>query len=341
MKTARPAHQENRIDVLANRLQKEGKLAELEPELLKYDPSSLQGTEKESWYHIYGIVAFQAGNRAQAFERLQEGLRQCPDSAVLAFALGQEYEYKAEIQSMLEHFDRAPFPRISAAYTLAKARYAYLWSRNMKGLEYVQPVMDIYFRLKILDSTFLYIRGMPFFEQTWAYMAAFHYLLGDTAGLRTLTDRAERACSDFDFPRLRLKLNAIETRDCSALKERLGADVTEATQNRWPTGYLTLQLRVLEAQSEDNPVAAERVLDSVQFAANDFPWLRDMRLLARCELANRAEDQAREAELQAQFFKKQPLLFEPDNAINFNLLAYQEKLKGRYQKTRRGIAHPS
>lgn len=335
MKKSQPAPQENRIDALANRLQKEGKLADLEPELLKYDPASLQGAEKESWYHIYGIVSFQAGNRAAAFERFQEGLRQCPDSPVLAFALGQEYEYKAQIQTMLEYFDRAKFPRITTAYTLAKARYAYLWNRNMKGLDYVQPVMDAYFRIKILDSTFLYIRGMPFFGQTWAYMAAFHYLLGDTPGLKTLTDRAERACSDFDFPRLRLKLNAIETGDSSALIERLKADVAEAAQNGWPVGYLTLQLRVLEAQAEGDPVAAERRLDSVQFASNDFPWLEDMRLLSRCELANRAGDEAREGELQAQFFKRQPMLFEPDNAINFNLLAYQEKLKKRYQKVRR------
>jgi hypothetical protein len=335
MKKSQPALQENRIDALANRMQKEGELDQLEPELLKYDPASLQGAEKESWYHLYGIVSFQAENHPQAFERFQEGLRQCPDSAVLAFALGQEYEYKAEIQTMLEYFDRAKFPRITAAYTLAKARYAYLWNRNMKGLEYVQPVMDIYFRLKILDSTFLYMRGMPFFEQTWAYMAAFHYLLGDTAGLKTLTDRAERACSDFDFPRLRLKLGAIETGDHFPLKERLTADVAEATQNGWPVGYLTLQLRVLEAQSEDDTVAAERLLDAVEFAENDFPWLDDMRMLAKCELANRAQDEARESELLAEFFKRQPMIFEPDNAINFNLLAYQEKLKGKYQKARR------
>ena len=335
MKKSAPGPRENRIDALANRLQKEGRIDQLENELLTYDPATLAGVEKESWHHSYGIVSFQAENNPQALERFQEGLRQCPDSAVLSFSLGQEYEFQGEIQTMLEYFDRAKFPRITGTYTLAKARYAYLWNHNLKGLEYVQPLMDTYLRLKILDDTFLYIRRMPFFEQAWAYMAAFHYLLGDMAGIKTLTDRAERACSDFDFPRLRLKLNAIETGDYFPLMERLKEDIAEAAQNEWPSGYLNLQLRVLESQSEADPAAAVRLLDSVEFKENDFRWLEDMRILARCELANRVEDEAREAELRAAFFKRQPMLFEPDNAINFNLLTYQEKLKKQYQKARR------
>ena len=332
-KTSQPAQTNNRISELADRLQKEGKVADLEQELLKFDPASLAGVEKESWHHLYGVVSFHAGNRAQAFERFQEGLRQCPDSAVLSFALGQEYEVRADLENMFAHFDRAKFPAITAAYALAEARYAYLWNRNTKGLSYVEPVMAVYFHLKILDGTFLYIRGMPFFDQTWAYMAAFHVLLDDMPGLKTLTDRAEAACSDYDFERLRLKLRGIEIGDYSEFKERLKTSIAEATTNGWPAGCLSLQYHVLEAQSEPDPVAAGRALDAVRFAPNDFPWLEDMRLLAKCELAHRAHQEAREAELRAQFFKRQPLLFEPDNALDFNLLAYQENLKGQYRKS--------
>lgn len=325
----------NRIDALVSNLQTEGRVSALEAELLKFDPATLEGVEKESWHHFYGVAAFQQANRPLAFARFQEGLRQCPESAVLSFAMGQEFEYKGDIENMFAHFDKADFPRISARYALAQARFAYLWNRNRKGLAYVEPLVDVYLRLKILDGTFLHIRGLPFFDETWAYLAAFHYLLGDLAGLKTLTDSAERACSDFDFERLRLKLNGIETGDYSGFKERLQSDVAEAAQNGWPAGYLTLQLRILEAQSEDDPAAAGNILDSLTFAENDFTWLEDMRLLARCELAQRAEDQAREAELLAEFFPRQPLLFEPDNAINFNLLVYQESLKEWYQKTRK------
>ncbi|HEV2350576.1 MAG TPA: hypothetical protein VG028_12100 [Terriglobia bacterium] len=333
MKKPEPTQLENRVDALANKLQKEGRIADLEPELLKFDPASLKGWEKESWHHLYGVAAFEAENRPQAFERFQEGLRQCPESAVLSFAMGQEYEYKADIENMFACFDRAKFPRISPRYALAQARFAYLWNRNSKGLAYAQPLVDVYLQLKILDGTFLHIRGLPFFEETWSYGAAFHYLLGSVANLNELTDRVERACSDFDFERLRLKLHGIETGDYSGLKERLRADVAEAGQNGWPAGYLTLQLRVLESQSEADPVAAENILDSVSFAENDFRWLDDMRLLARCELAHRGEGEAREAGLRAEFCKKQPMLFEPYHVVDFNLLDYQESLKEWYQNS--------
>ena len=61
-----------------------------------------------------------------------------------------------------------------------------------------------------------------------------------------------------------------------------------------------------------------------------------MRLLARCEQANKAGKLDLEADLVVQFFDRQPMLFEPDNAINFNLLRYQEKLKESYQQSREG-----
>jgi hypothetical protein len=332
-KTDQPGQPVNRIDALVKGLQREGRISELEPELLKFDPASLEGMEKESWHHLYGVAAFEKENHSLAFERFQEGLRQCPESAVLSFAIGQEYEYRGDIENMFAHFDRAKFPRISARYALAQARYAYLWNRNRKGLAYVEPLVDVYLQLKILDGTFLHIRGLPLFDETWAYLAAFHYLLGDLAGLKTLTDRAERACSDFDFERLRLKLDGIESGDYSALMVRLQADIKEAAENGRPTGYLTLQLKVLQGQEEDDPAAAGRALHAIEFAENDFAWLVDMRRLAQCELASRAGDAKREQDLQSDFFQRQPMLFEPDHALNFNLLEYQESLKGWYQES--------
>jgi len=77
-----PIPPNNRIDDLANKLQQEGKIDQLETELLKFDPATLEGSEKESWYHLHGIVPFQQGKRDLALQRFQEGLRQCPDSAL-------------------------------------------------------------------------------------------------------------------------------------------------------------------------------------------------------------------------------------------------------------------
>lgn len=329
-----PEKQQNRIDELANRLQREGKIDRLEQELMKFDPANLKGAEKESWFHLHGIVAFQQGNRSLAFDRFKNGLKQCPNSPSLSFSLGQEYEYRADIDNMLAHFDKAKFPNVYAQYALAQARYAYLWNRYDKALSYIEPLVPVYFKLKILDDTFLHIRGIPFFSQTWAYLASFHLLQGHLQELKAITKRAEAECSDFDFGYLNSELKWLETGDASDLKERLQSSISESKKNNWPTGYQSLRYQILMSQLETDPVEAERMLDSVALGQNDFQWLDDMRLLAKCELAYRSGNASWEKDLQIQFLKRQPLLFEPDNAINFNLLKYQETLKGLYQETR-------
>lgn len=329
-----PDKQQNRIDELANRLQREGKINQLEHELMKFSPATLSGVERESWFHLYGIMPFQQGNRSLAFDRFREGLTQCPNSAFLSFSLGQEYEFKADITNMFECFDKAKFPEVSAQYALAEARYAYLWNHYDKALSYIEPLIPIYFALKNLDSTFLHIRGIPPFSQIWAYLAAFHQLSGSLQELKAITARAEAECSDFDFGYLNAEFKRVEIGDISNVKERLKSSIAESKKNNWPTGYQSMQYQILISQLEDDPVEAERMLDSVSLGQNDFPWLDDMRLLAKCELSHRIENTGREKDLQAQFLRRQPLLFEPDNAINFNLLKYQENLKRIYHETR-------
>ncbi|MHC4556360.1 MAG: hypothetical protein ACYS80_03535 [Planctomycetota bacterium] len=334
-KNPAPAPVQNRIDDLANKLQQEGKIDQLEMELLKFDPETLEGAEKESWYHMYGIVPFRQGNRDLAFQRFQDGLKHCPDSASLCFSLGQEYEFRAETDQMFKCFDRAKFPNIPAQYALAQARYAYLWNQYEKTISYVEPLIPVYFELKILDDTFLHIRGIPFFSQTWAYLAALNLLIGDLSELKALTIRAEAECSDFNFAYLEAELKGIESGDFSDLEQMLKSSVTESGKNNWPSGCYSMRLSILKSQTTDSLEEVERILDSVVLHEKDFPWLDDMRLLAKCELAHRAPDPGKEEALQKQFVKRQPLLFEPDNAINFNLLNYQENLKGWYQDNRR------
>lgn len=331
----KPSSSSNRIDELANRLQQAGAIGRLEEELKRFDPETLDGVEKEAWYHLYGIVPFRVGNRALAFERFQEGLRQCPGSGFLRFALGQEYEFRADVHNMFACFDQAKFPSIPAKYALAQARFAYLWSRLDKALSYIEPLIPPYRSLKILDDNFLYMRGLPFFSQTWAYLAAFHQLLGSLASLRKLTKQMQAECSDFDFEDLNVELTALETQDKSDIQARLEVSITKWRENNWPTGYLLMRYEVLKSQTTHDVVEAERGLDSVNLAQNDFPWLDDMRLLAKCELAHRNKDGLREEQLLDDFFRRQPLLFEPDHAVNFSLLKYQEDLKPKYQRLRK------
>jgi len=325
---------DNRIDALANRLQQEGRIDELESELAKFDPTALEGAEKESWYHLRGIEPFRQGNRPLAFERFREGVRQCPDSGWLLFSLGQEHEFMGEIEQMFECFGKAMFPAVPAQCALAEARYAYLWNRTDKGWSYVEPLMPVYFDLKILDTTFLHIRGLPFFEQAWAYLAAFSQLDGDFESLSDLTRRAESKCHDLDFDYLKAELEGVRSGDFSILKEKLRSSIREAESRKLPCGYHAMRLNILLAQETDDAQEAIRILDSVRLADNDFPWVGDMRLLAKCEQAHKRGNGSMETELRTQFLTRQPMLFEPDNAVNFNLLRYQENLKRDFQKTR-------
>lgn len=335
-KSALPDPPENLIDALANRLQQEGHIDRLESELAKFDPHTLEGAEKESWYHLHGIVPFQQGDRPLAFERFQEGVRQCPDAGLLLFSLGQEHEFRGETEQMFECFDQAMFPKVPAQYTMAEARFSYLWGRTDKGWSYVEPLIPVYFDLKILDTTFLHIRGLPFFEQTWSYLAAFSQLDGDFEKLSELTERAESECSDLDFDYLKAELEGLRSGDFSVLKEKLRSSIRDSESSNFPSGYQTMRLNVLLAQEIGDEQESCRLLDSVTLADNDFPWLDDMRLLAKCERAHEAGNATQEAELRKQFLERQPMLFEPDHAISFNLLEYQENLKEDFRKTRQG-----
>jgi tetratricopeptide (TPR) repeat protein len=155
----------NRIEALACLLQEDGGFEKLEAALAEFDPASLGDAERERWYHLRGIVPFRRGNRALAFERFGEAADQYPASGPIQFSLGQEYEFRGDPDRMLECFDRARFPGIPAEYALSQARYAYLWNRFDKGRAYIEPLLPIYFDLRILDTTFLYLRGLPFFEE--------------------------------------------------------------------------------------------------------------------------------------------------------------------------------
>src|SRR5205814_2242842 len=120
--------QKNRVEEMFNRLTQAGRAEEIARELDRFDPNRLEGAELESWYHLWGIVAFQKGDHARAFHRFQEGRSACPDSGPIAFSLGQEHEHRGEVEQMLALFDAYRFPKIPAKHALAQARYAYLWS---------------------------------------------------------------------------------------------------------------------------------------------------------------------------------------------------------------------
>ena len=93
-------------------------------------------------------------------------------------------------------------------------------------------------------------------------------------------------------------------------------------------------MKIAVAKSRMSPTAhhAEAALNEVKLSEQDFPWLEDIRTLAKAENVHRFGESAIEHEHIAAFLARQHMLFEPDIALNFHLLEYQENLKPKYQR---------
>jgi len=327
---------ENRIVALVDKLQEMGRVEQLEAELSRLKSKRLNAAELETWHHFWGIAAFHRGDRVEALRRFIDGRSACPESGDIAFSLGQEYEYIGDVSNMLGCFDAFTFPRIPAAYAIAQARYAYLWNHLEKAIDYVLPLLDAYYELKIADDHFVYVRGLPFFGETWAHLGAFLELQGDLSRLRSITNEAATRLSDYDFDGLHEFLNCIESGDFQSHLVRLESLCAEYAQHKSPVGAQRTQAAILQSRGSGNAADAFRILQGVTIEANDFPWLNDMLLLAHCEIAERFASPDLDS-LVADFFARQPLLFEPNHIFNFRMGEYQEKLKQEFQRKRKAV----
>jgi hypothetical protein len=105
----------------------------------------------------------------------------------------------------------------------------------------------------------------------------------------------------------------------------------EGARADFPNGYSFMQRGVIQGRSAASQKEAEDLLDSVELKGNDFPWLADVRTLAKAEIAYRFSQPDLEKQRVEKFLARQAMLFEPDIALNFHLLRYQERLKPRFQ----------
>ncbi|QSX42400.1 tetratricopeptide repeat protein [Shewanella cyperi] len=321
--------QGNRVDDLANALQTGGRIKDLESELKKFNQSSLSQAEQESWWHLYGIVAFQDGRDAEALERFKEASARFPESAQIRFSLGQQYIRTQDPEKGFELFRSCKFPDIPREYALAQARYAYVWSRYDDGLMFIRPFFDAYKQLKILDDHFLYVRGLPFFGRWWAYFAAFAILSGELRELESATKFVVENCHDYDFDYLQEELKAYRDDKPEHLLEVIEKRLSTMPEGNFPTGYTRMAVAVIRARAATTFEDAKTHLEGIKLSEQDSPWLEDIRVLALAEAAHRFGEVLIEQENVAAFLKRQPILFEPDIALNFHLLRYQESLKPR------------
>lgn len=319
----------NRVDELADRLEREGRADDLEAELVRLDRASLSAGEQESWWHLHGIVAFRGGRDEDALERFQRAHAAFPGSARIRFSLGQQRIRTGAPDEGFALFRTATFPEIPREFALAEARYAYLWDRYRDGLAFIRPFLDAYRELRILDDHFLYVRGLPFFGQWWSYLAALSILDGDVTELEDVTASLAKRCHGFDFEHLALELAAYRDDAPALLLRPLEARLAAIAGGALPTGHTRMGIAVIQARSAPTLAAARDVLSDVTLSPLDRAWLDDVRTLALAEAAARFGDAALEAQRVDAFLARQPLLFEPDIALNVHLLRYQERLKPR------------
>ncbi len=321
----------NRVAVLADLMSK-GRFDELDTSLQKIKDEGLAPHEQESWWHMYGTAAFRQGRDREALERFEEGYKRFPTSFQIRFSLGQQYERARRIDEAFGLFDGCGFPDVPAEYVMAQARYAYLWNRYDRGRAYLRSILGAYRQVKILDDHFLYMRGLPFFGRWWACLAAFSALSDDWSEIERVTKDVSIQCREYDFDGVRAELAARRANDLPALITSLEAALERMSSGKTSAGYQRLSLAIARARlAARDAQEAEALLDSVHLTGQDLPWLHDMRVLAQAEIAGRFGRADAESRLQGEFLQRQPLLFEPDHALNFHLLAYQETLKPRYQ----------
>lgn len=327
----------NRVEELANKLHQERRGNEIEASLQRFDYKSSTEREKESWHHLMGIEAMRRGDSNVALTRFRDAVELFPESQRIRFSLAQEQLNQGDVEQAFRNFDLCSFPSLPAAWALAQARYAYLWNFAERGMNYIRPIFKGYFDLGIADDHFLYVRGLPFFGQTWNYLVCFAWMKHDFSEAKQITEHAAAKLADYDFERLTGLLNCFLNSDFTPFAENLRRSIQEWSKQNTPTGFQNMQLAGLSTESEPDFSTAEKSITGVQLKANDFPWLEDVRTILLAKL-NHKHGRPDEEKFKRQFLQRQKLLFEPDHAVSFFLLEYQELLKGEYQKAKRPSA---
>jgi hypothetical protein len=145
--------------------------------------------------------------------------------------------------------------------------------------------------------------------------------------------------SDLDAEQSRLTLGAWlgdPAALISSLERERGTGGDQAA-----SGYNRMRLATWNSRSDGDTDSALGRLDGVSIGPDDFPWLSDIRLIAKARVLGRAGDAEGAKQLVDEFMGRQPLLFEPWHAFHFGLLDEQEHIKPLYREIRRSGQPPS
>ena len=225
-----------------------------------------------------------------------------------------------------------PFKKKSSASSASEklmdqARMAYLTNRYEDALTHLQPIEDAYRSLKNLNDQFLQKQGLPTFSRWWGYRAALALLMGQIDELDKTTQFFLEQGIEYDFEELTAKFKTYQNHQLGPLLElyekRLSADTKQSKVS------LQMNIATLKTLTAKTFEEAKKLPTDVVITPKDVPWLEDVRTLSLAYLAGRTQNTRMEEERIKEFLPKQPKLLEPDVALNFYLLKYQEMLKPR------------
>lgn len=317
------------IDIEVDKYAGLRKWDELEVYLESLVSKKLTANAREACDYYYGIAAYQAGKRKEARERFKHAVDQHPQSGRIKFSYAQELLLSGDEHTAFEVFDVVTFPQVSSQHMLAACRYAYLWDRPEQGLHYLDGIFEAYNKLGITDDHFLYMRGLPFLGVTIGTAIACSWCLGQLDAASDMLAKLKIRLSDYDFTDDELTLDALKYGDASKLIHHLEQCLSSDKRFKAPDGHTRMRLAALKSSDEPDIDEAKRIIEEVAIGPTDFPWLDHVRILLKCQLASRVGNSVTENSLLSVFMSSQPLLFEPNHAVTYSLLPYQETLKPR------------
>ncbi len=305
----------------------------LREELDRLDLNSLNPDEQELWYRVRGTLEHRVGNRDVALEFYERGLDAFPSSPVLTFSCAQEHEYRGHVDKAFELFRRVDLKSAGSRYTLEVSRYFYLWDLLEGADKAIQWIFDAYYELQEADDNFLHIRNLPFYSTTFGCRATHAILGGRPDFAREELRKSARDIHSYDFDQLVEHLEAAVTGDWSVVLKRLAAKVDRLGAVPG-NGYLTMKEAALKVLPSRSLAEACSTLDEVKPGERDHRWLEDVRTVCKARASHQFGDVGEEQRIVEAFLERQPHLFEPFNAFDFGLIAYQELLKSTYRDRR-------
>lgn len=297
----------------------------------------LDSEEQAAWFRYMAVVEYRLGNEEKAFQIIQDGIEEFPDSDHLNFFMGEVHEKTGRFDKALEHFKKVNIHNVEGHFLIEIARMCYLWDCPARGQRALDDVFQRYHELGIADDHYVFMRGLPFFDVTFGYRVVLSKLEGDLKIAFEELQLARRRLSDYEFDyAIEPTLKAWITGNWKPVIESLTERIRESEEHGYPNASERMRKAVLESRLSPSLADSFNLLASVEITDRDSRWLKDVRTLAKAETCHRHGDAEREQGFLHDFFSSQPKLFEPDQVFWFDFYDYQEKLKRIYRERKSG-----